>query len=211
MPTNPEAVYKLAISHGVRWALISTNGVSSGGGDAFVEGLVRAHGDLVYAAENSYLYKLVPTATNAMVGCAVGARGNMRFERRNNAVVDGYGARVPGGDVSVKPTDSGCCQLEGVRGFRGLNVGYELCDSRGTIRGHLVRDSASRRICPLHFCSAARAGWRGVGTDTQNERPTESVLMGESDGFKKPYAAQFFGDLGRSGWQTSKPCASGLR
>ena len=72
LPTSAPAIYRLAMSQKVDWVLIDASGGGSGGGDRFLAKLVRAHGQLAFAAENWQLYRLVATPGEATPVCAPG-------------------------------------------------------------------------------------------------------------------------------------------
>ena len=72
LPTSAPAIYRLARSQKVDWVLIDASGGGPGGGDRFLAKLVRAHGQLAFAAENWQLYRLVATPGEATPVCAPG-------------------------------------------------------------------------------------------------------------------------------------------
>jgi hypothetical protein len=72
LPTSAAAIYRLVRSQRVGWVLVAANGDGSSDEDAFVATLIRAHGELAYAAENWYLYRLVAVPTDRVRVCARG-------------------------------------------------------------------------------------------------------------------------------------------
>jgi hypothetical protein len=72
LPTSAAAIYRLVRSQRVDWVLVPANGNGSSGEDRFVATLIRAHGEVAYAAENWYLYRLVATPTDTVHVCAPG-------------------------------------------------------------------------------------------------------------------------------------------